>query len=205
MNQEYQDELWIQAITLSELGEATARWIEGKVSYHPCYRTDIDHETNRLSEQLTFLNRNGLVTTFSQPAEPLDDDGFSQRACVDGYATEEVARRIGALGLYTELLVLIYPPGVEDGYQIPITIDEFRPFTWCGRTWGYEELECFEEECSALAIDALKSAWKVVVIDLQWGRESYLWDHLQKALSQPPEKPFSVFPAHDDLDTDFVY
>lgn len=199
------DSLWIEAETLEDIGEATARWIEGSISYHPCYHTHIDAETKPLQKQLAYVNRNGLVTTFSQPAEPLDEDGSSQRACVEGYAREEIAKRIATLGLYTELLVLIYPPDWKGGYQIPITLDGFQPFTWCGGCWGYEELECFEEECSEAAMEALKSAWNVVVIDLKWGRENYLWDYVSEALTKPPDKPFDVAPADEGLGTDFIF
>jgi hypothetical protein len=51
----------------------------------------------------------------------------------------------------------------------------------------------------------LKSAWKVVVIDLQWGRENYLWDHVYEAFTKPPDKPFSVTPADEELETDFIF
>jgi hypothetical protein len=87
-----QDRLWGEAKTLEELGEVTAKWIEGSVSYHPCYGGDIDDETTPLGEKLSYFNRNGLMTTFSQPAEPLDEEGFSQRACLEGYAREEMER-----------------------------------------------------------------------------------------------------------------
>lgn len=204
-NEHNQDDLWGEAKTLEELGEVTARWIEGSVSYHPCYRADIDAETRPLGKKLAYFNRNGLVTTFSQPAEPLDEEGFSQRACVEGYAREDVAKRIATIGLYTELLILIYPPDWQGGYQIPITLDEFHPFTWCGGVWGYEEFECFAEDCSPEAMEELKSAWKVVVIDLQWGRENYLWNHVYDALTKPFDKPFDVTPADKGLGTDFIF
>jgi hypothetical protein len=198
--------LWRGAKTLEELGDLTAKWIEGSLSYHPCYGGGIDGETEPLQEVLTFFNRNGLVTTFSQPAEPLDEEGFGQRACVEGYAREEVAKRIAALGLYTDLLVLIYPSHIEWGYQIPISLQEYQPFTWCGPCWGHEQLECFEEDCSTEAMDSLASAWLVVVMDLQWGRENHLWDHVRNALINPPDKPFDVTPSPDlDLDKDFVF
>lgn len=77
---------WEDARTLEELGEATAKWIEGKVLFHPCYAGTIDDETESIVETLAFFNRNGFVTTFSQPARALDDCGYSQRACVQGFA-----------------------------------------------------------------------------------------------------------------------
>lgn len=206
-NEHNQDtELWRGAKTLEELGELTAKWIEGDLPYHPCEGGGVYEETKPIQEVLVFFNKNGLVTTFSQPAEPLDEKGFSQRACVEGFAREDVAKRIAALGLYTDLLVLIYPPDVEWGYQIPITLSEYQPFTWCGPSWGNEQLEYFKEECSTEAMESLASAWLVVVMDLQWGRENYLWEHVRHALTNPPAKPFNVTPSPDlGLDKDFVF
>jgi hypothetical protein len=204
-NQTDGERLWLGAKTLDELGELTARWIEGTLPYYPFYSGTIDPETEALQGKLADFNRHGLVTTFSQPAEPLDEDGFAQRACVEGYAREELAKRLAALGLYTDLLVLIYPADVTWGYQIPITLSEFQPFTWCGSNGGQEELDRIKDYLSEDAITSLASAWKVVVIDLQWGREDYLWDHVYDALTKLPDKPFSVAPYDEGLGTDFVF
>ncbi|HEU0143684.1 MAG TPA: hypothetical protein VFQ47_02755 [Nitrososphaera sp.] len=199
------ERLWLEARTLDELGELTARWIEGTLPYYPFYGGTIDPETEPLQDKLAYFNRNGLVTTFSQPAEPLDEEGFAQRACVKGYAREELAKRLASLGLYTDLLVLIYPADVAGGYQIPITLSEFQPFTWCGSNRGQEELESLKEYLSEGAMESLSLAWKIIVIDLQWGREDYLWNHVYEALTNPPDKPFSVVPYDEGLGTDFVF
>jgi hypothetical protein len=197
--------LWLEAKTLEELGELTARWVEGTLPYYPFYGDAVDPETEPLRERLVHFNRNGLVTTFSQPAEPLDEEGFAQRACVEAYAREGLAKRLAALGLYTDLLVLIFPADVSWGYRIPITLSEFRPFTWCGSNGGREELESLKGYLSADAADSLSSAWQVIIIDLQWGREDYLWDHVYEALTKPPDRPFSVAPYDEGLGTDFVF
>lgn len=84
MTQELQQgDIWAQANSLEDLGEATARWLEGRISYHPCYGGDADPETASLVQHLALYNRGGLVTTFSQPAETPSPQGFSQRACVE--------------------------------------------------------------------------------------------------------------------------
>jgi hypothetical protein len=199
------ERLWLEAKTLDELGELTARWIEGTLPYYPFYGDTTDPETVPLQDKLVYFNRNGLITTFSQPAEPLDEEGFAQRACVEGYAREELAKRLAAIGLYTDLLVLIYPADVTWGYQIPITLSEFQPFTWCGSNEGQHELNSLKECLSEGAINSLALAWKVIVIDLQWGREDYLWNHVYEALTKPPDKPFSVAPHDEGLGTDFVF
>lgn len=198
-------EQWRVAKTFDELGELTANWLEGKQSYYPLYGGNPDSETTSISEILAYFNRNGLVTTFSQPAEPLDEEGSAQRAAVEGYASEETAKKLAILGLCSDLLVFIFPPNRVGGYQIPITLSQFQPFTWCGASWGYEELECFAEVCSSEAMNSLEEAWKVMIIDSQWGREKYLWTQIHDALTKPFDKPFSVFPADSELGRDFIF
>ncbi len=162
-------------------------------------------ETGPIREVLAAINRRGFVTTFSQPGVPLDDEGGAQRASVEGYATEGVARRLGALALWTDLIMLVFPPGdYESGYQVPITVEEFRPFTWLGAYYGHVELEPYAEDCSPEAVGELVRAWRVSIIDPRWGRESYLWEHVSATLEgRSPETRFSVEPYDAALDTDF--
>jgi hypothetical protein len=200
-------ELWKNAKTLSEIGELTARWIEGTLPFHPCYGENPDEETDSIQKHLINFNRNGLVTTFSQPAESLNEEGYAQRAALEGFTEEDTAKKIAALGLYTDLLVFVYPPEVKWGYQIPISLQEFRPFTWVGPRWEFEEgLGCFTEYCSEEAMKSLKASWQVVVIDLQWGREDHLWQLVNTALTEILDKPFSVNSAHaNEGIEEFVY
>lgn len=201
-------EVWYTATTLEDIGELTARWIEGTSTYHPCYGSStVDYETRPLRQILAGYNRKGLITTFSQPGEPIDDEGNGQRASLQGYAQEALAKRIAALGLHTDLLVFIFEPSGGGGYQVPITIQDFQPLTWNGGCLGYEELECFAEDCSEEALQSLKEAWSVIVIDPQWGRESYLWEYVCQALDNPQDddKPFDITPWDSEaLDTDFI-
>jgi hypothetical protein len=197
---------WRDAKTLADLGELTARWIEGSLSYHPCNYGSIDRETFPLQQRLAEYNRSGLLTTFSQPGESLDDEGYGQRACLEGYAQENLAKRIAAAGLYSDLLILIFPPGQSGGYQIPITVAEFHPFTWCGGCWGEDEIDCFATVISLEAIEALNQAWKVIVFDMQWGRDSYLWEYVSAVIQGHEDKRFDISPSPDlQLDTDFVF
>jgi hypothetical protein len=199
---------WERAQTLDDLAELTAQWVEGPCGFHPCYGADtVDPETWPLRATLAGFNRRGFLTTGSQPGQALDADGYSQRAFVDGYAREGVARRLAALTLHTDLLVLAFRPGEVWGYQIPVTVDGFRPYTWSGGCWGAEDLEHFARDCSAQAMQALAGAWAVIVIDPQWGRTAYLWDHVAAALNDPRggATRYSVTPTHAlELGTDFV-
>ena len=127
---ESETELWRNARTIEDLGEATARWIEGTLRFHPCYYgEEVDAETTPLIGVLAKCNRSGLVTTCSQPGFQSDEEGFAQRACLEGYASEQTAKRIATLGLFTSLLVLIYPRDIVWGYQVPVTVEDYHPFT----------------------------------------------------------------------------
>lgn len=200
-------EAWERARTLEDLGELTARWLDGTLKYMPGYADEPDQETEPIRGVLAAANRRGLVTTDSQPGVPMDA-GSGQRAAVEGYAKEEVARRLGALGLWTELLVFIFPPGDYSwGYRVPITVDEFHPFTWLGSSHRRVELQSDARYYSREALEELAGAWKVVIIDPRWGREWYLWEHLSAVLERrSPEDRFSVEPApHLGLDDDLVF
>jgi len=196
---------WRRARTLEDLGELTARWCEGTLRYMPTDAPEPYEETEPIREVLASINRSGLMTTFSQPGEPLDNEGYAQRACVEGYATEATARRLGTLALWTELLMHVFPPSrYQGGYQVPVTIAEFRPFTWVGGYFGQSELEYYAEDLSREALTELSEAWTVTIIDPVWGREDYLWEHVSTVLEgRSPETRFSVEPYDTGLDFDF--
>lgn len=56
-----------QAVTLGDMGELTAQWLEGKLRVHPAYAGEPDPETEGLNEVLARCNRAGFITDFSQP------------------------------------------------------------------------------------------------------------------------------------------
>jgi hypothetical protein len=201
------EEIWQQAKSLQDIGELTARWLEGKLSYYPLYGGDIDPEAVPLRRVLAKFNRNGFITEFSQPGEPMDEEGFAQRACVSGYADEAIAKKIACLSLYTELLVFIFEPGGNGGYQIPITVVEHQPGTWNGLYWDDENLEQLARDCSREALQSLGKAWFVFVLDLKWGRKAYLWKLVSKVLEGKDDfnERFSVKPSdYLGLDEDFI-
>lgn len=199
---------WREARTLRDLGELTASYLLGGLNYHPCYGGPPDQETAAISGVLAECNRHGFVTDFSQPGVPLDEQGCGQRAAVTGYAVEVTAMQVAALTVHTDLVVLAFPPGVDRGCQIPVTVSEFYPSCWIGASSGLEELECFAQACQGAALSALGQAWYVCAFDPQWGREAYLWDHLVRALREPQvtNGRFTAAPSPDlDLDVDFVW
>jgi len=190
-------DLWREAHTFEDFCELTAKWIEGKLKYYPLYGECIDSETIPLRGTLAEFNRRGFLTMDSQPAQPLDEHGCGQRAYVMGYACEDLAKRIASLTENTDLLVLIFEPGVDNGHRIWARVHEFHPVTCVGGAIASTLLSLFEQTCGEAAMLSLKSMWRVIVIDLQWGRKTYLWEHVRRILKEPDssDKPYSVTPA----------
>ena len=181
-------ELWRDARTLNELGELTARWLEGTNSYLPASTPDDDGavrpdtETGPLVPCLARANRHGYLTTFSQPGEPLTD-GCGQRATVEGFCTEETASRIQDAYLGTDLVVIATPPASENPTQIPVTIDDGKAFTCAGSALDAANIRHFYGGDCPHALAALLAAWQLTVIDPRWGRTGLLWQKLDLAWS----------------------
>ena len=51
----------------------------------------------------------------------------------------------------------------------------------------------------AEAVEELRSSWTVHVIDPQWGRDRYLWEHMADALTRRKPTRFDTRPANEDL------
>ena len=137
---------WETAKSFKDLGELTARWLEGAEIEHPGYAGGgADPETLPLIPDLVELNRSAFVTGCSQPGQPMTN-GSGQRAFVEGFCREDVARHIAALGLWTDLIVIAFPPGFEVARSIPITIDNYRPYLWGGQH-GSEVFEPYTQVC----------------------------------------------------------
>ncbi len=174
--------LWQAARTFDDMGELTARWLEGTVAFcpsQPCGGPD--WETTDLVPVLAGFNRSGLVTTGSQPGEEVLE-GCGQRAWVDGVCSEAVAARLVMAGLISDLVVLAYPPGLLGDSVIPVTISSLVPVTHVGGASSAETIDDAFEEVHPDGRAALRSAWQVTVIDPRWGRNDLLWDLVTAAL-----------------------
>lgn len=188
-------ELWGKAETFEELCELMACFIEGKIKFCPGWGGEtVDSETKPLVPYLAAFNRAGLMTTTSQPGL-YEEEGYKQRAFLDGETFKDIALRIAKLSLCTDLHISIFKYGVENsrtltssGYRIPVTIDDFKPYTFAGHyTYGYyvENLAFFSEVCHRKAMQELKQAWHVTIIDMTWGRND-LWDVLAQEFCYSP-------------------
>src|SRR5690349_4661128 len=86
------EQAWRDARSYAEICELTAQFIEGRSGYIPGYgATSPAEETREIAGYVAALNRAGLLTENSQPAQSGE---FAQRADVSGLALEPVARRI---------------------------------------------------------------------------------------------------------------
>lgn len=156
----------------------------------------MDDETAPLVAYLAALNRAGFLTTDSQPGE--DSPEWKQRAFVDGYAPERVARRVARMSLYTDLHVVAVPPGLSAGFHTPVILRDFMPHGWSGFS-DFGGAEMIAEHCGPLAAKELLAAWSVSVVDLSWGRTDNLWRNLSCELCYS-ERPHPEL----GLDTDFA-
>lgn len=176
-------EPWLRARTLLELGELTAQWLEGGLTWLPGYNASVpDDETLHLVPILAALNRAGYVTDFSQPGYDLDADRCGQRAAVGGFCDEALADALNAAASGTDLVVLRLPAGhVESSVQqLVVTLDDGQDYTWIGGT----TLEHYREDVSPEGLLALETACYVDICDPRWGRNDLLWPTLLRALDE---------------------
>ena len=121
---------WQSARTLADLGQLTARWLEGTLPHVPGYAGPPDPETLPLAGVLADLNRAGYVTCGSQPADACrgyDGAWWEQRAAVEGFAGPRLAARIGRAADAAGLITVAYAPAelprwrIGYGRAVPVT------------------------------------------------------------------------------------
>lgn len=174
---------WASARTLADVGDLTARWLEGDLASQPGYERGAgpDTETTPLIPVLAACCRAGFVTNGSQPGEPVDD-GFGQRAAVEGFASPEAAARIAAC-LPDGLIMLTGRAGWRMRWRqaVVVTMDGGRPFTRFGVVLSRRHLADSWVGYGSLhpdAVRALQAAVQVTVVDPEWGRNDRLWPAL---------------------------
>lgn len=187
-------EKWASARTLTDLGELTAQWLEGRISSVPGFYGPPDEETVPLIPVLARLNRAGFVTDCSQPGEIDGEYDCEQRAAVQGYAAQGLAVRIiTAVAEARGLVSVSCPPSMVPrwryGYKQSVTVTQVNgeQFTGFGVRIPRRHIRdphIGHGMCGREAVDALCSAWQVTIVDLEWGRERLLWDVLDGALTR---------------------
>lgn len=185
---------WGSARTLAELGELTARWLEGGLASQPGYCGPSDIEDPALVPMLAKLNRAGFMTTGSQIGEDgpgYDGAHWQQRATVEGFATQDVALEIIGTLAPTELVTISYGPSslprwrYRYGHAMVVTRRGDHDYTRFGVQLPRRHIRdpwLGYGICHQDAVTALCNAWQVTVIDLEWGRPDVLWRVLAAAL-----------------------
>jgi hypothetical protein len=180
-------EQWAAACTLAEVGELTARWLEGGIASQPGYYGTSDIEDPALVPLLAKLNRARFVTTGSQIGIlKRDGEGTSaeQRAAVEGFASWAVAERIETAAVHADLIAIVHDPAYLPRWRY--YYGEAQVVT---KVNG-QRLTCFGVQvprrhirdpylgygiCRRGAVKDLCNAWQVTVIDPEWGRPDALW------------------------------
>ena len=117
---------WGSARTLADLGELTARWIEGTIASQPGYCGPSDIEDPALVPLLAALNRAGFVTTGSQAGESgpgYDGAHWQQRAAVEGFAGPAMTSALIGAASDTGLTIVVHDPAATAPLALPL-----RPF-----------------------------------------------------------------------------
>jgi len=192
---------WQSARTLADLGELTARWIEGDLQSQPGYYgpSDLD-DPARLVPLLAKLNRVGYMTTQSQHAccgPGYDGAHWEQRAAVEGFIAGTAAMRAFASavgGAGAGMLLVLHSPDTlprwryRFGDAVPVTAREGRACTWFGAQLPRRHIRdphIGYGDCHPDAVRALCKAWQVTVTDPEWGRRELLWQVLERFISSP--------------------
>jgi hypothetical protein len=173
---------WQAARTLADLGEVTARFLEGEIGETPSHLGPPVAETTPLIPVLAAVNRAGFVTHQSQPGVAPGRGGSAQRANVSGFASDATFSRLMTLVAGAEL-VITAARGLAEDWQpsVVVTIVDGAPYTRDGGSERAGDLEYYYAEyCHPDAIKALCEAWQVTFIDPVWGRNDQLWPLLQK-------------------------
>jgi len=183
---------WAQARTLRDLGVLMARWMEGDITYQPGYgAAGPDPETDALIPFLSAANRAGFVTTFSQPGQPAED-GWCQRAAVEGFCDDQLADRLvdGLAG--TDLVVLAHFPGCAGEVRVPVTLIGGGAYTWVPNPLDAFDIDqWYGESCRPEALDAM------CVFDPVWGRDDVLWSELRRVMVLGGDHQTAVHGAAD--------
>ena len=178
-------ERWAAARTLADLSELTAQWLEGKISERPGYIGPPDDETTSLAPVLAACNRAGFLTEDSQPGGYGVYEGcsWSQRAAVQGFADPVTWSRIQVACDGLPVLIGAHrAPRWRNRYNawLPVTQASGRVCTRFGaglsRRFLEAEWACYVESS---AVEAVRDAWQLTLIDVEWGRaDSPLWTAL---------------------------
>lgn len=183
-------DVWASAQSLADLGELTARWLEGDLQSQPGYYGSVDVDEDDavgLTAALAALNRAGLVTDNSQAGHVgigWDGAHWRSRAAVTGFAAAETVQHLrDTLTGLRQPYYLIASERPRLPYRwrrqggLPVTWREDVPTCWFGNTLSRSDLDFSYDGVGSGALVELHAALQVAVIDLTCGRND-LWEVL---------------------------
>ncbi len=173
------DACWADARTLDDLGELTARWLEGAVARQPGYGGPVDTDevlAPGMTAILAACNRAGYVTTNSQAGSAR----YDMTADVHGF-TYPGATWPQLLPDRFDVTVWTEPPPVLDDAEA-----EAAAIAWQANHSGYpgmdaEDIDVWFSDCHPDALAAAHGAWQVTVWD-PTPDSNDLWPALAAAL-----------------------
>ena len=172
---------WREARTLSDLGELTALWLEGRIGSQPGYAPGYgpDPETVPLIPVLAAANRSGYLTTASQPGEDGPSsrgERWEQRAAVEGHVADRAlldrlvrdARRAGLL------------TSVAAGHIVVTRVDG-RDYTAFGLELKRRDMNLAWAGISHQARAEVDQSTRLTIVDPTYGPSDRLWRALAAA------------------------
>jgi hypothetical protein len=174
---------WARARTLADLGELTARWLEGDADLeHPDYPDGPDPETSPLIPVLAAANRVGIVTTDSQPGDApspgFDGAIWAQRPAVLGVTSRSMLDRLIDAQRGRDMIFMYArttAPAAWECWWHPITVRDSETYTRYGLMRYTRHRETFG---STRNLTFLRDAWQFYIIDRDYEDRLQLWDLL---------------------------
>ncbi|MCX5078787.1 hypothetical protein OHA84_37825 (plasmid) [Streptomyces sp. NBC_00513] len=181
--------LWRAATTFSDLGELTARWLEGDIRSRPGIMPNHgpDDETLPLIPRLAAANRAGFLTDDSQPGHDAADRAgnlWEQRAAVTGFVADpEILTRLVDSAEQAGLDLLVRFQGDDHHPGLLVSRVNGLAYTWYGRTPTLPELRDAWPRC--LVGDTAARAAQLTLAALAFEPGDILWTALDEALHLP--------------------
>ncbi len=200
---------WHGAETLSELGEVTARWLEGDIVHNPSYNGRPDPEIDVIAAPLAAANRSGFVTGGSQPGGTWD--GWVQRAAVDGFADDATRERLLEVATRHGLTCISHKaPMLRTDYGLTETVTVTRlrpgddPEVWNPHTNFGAALSRYTVRDGLIitanedVLDEAAEVWQVTLMDPDWGSNASLVAALDEFSGRTSDGPTSLF-SHEQV------
>ena len=174
---------WAQAEGWADLCELSAQFCEGKLPETPDHDGPRMPETVRIAEPLAHANRQGFLTSGSQPGEDMIHDGlrFQQRAVVEGWALGRTLDQLEGLIGGTRLRMQATDKRPRRYNDYSQSFDATRAIYPDGSVHVGTEFGGVPSRRESVDLgrsDMTADTYWVTISDPEWGDHSLLWDRL---------------------------